>query len=67
MSLACEVQLRVITIHILIMEFGGIPHEGRYGVGQTMLNIIVAYVCFYFLFKQMAFTSSKLKQTGIGA
>ena len=60
MSLACEVQLRVVTIHILIMEFGGIAHECRYGVGQTTLNITVAYACFYFLFKRMAFTSSKL-------
>ena len=47
MSLACEVQLRVVTIHILIMEFGGIAHECRYGVGQTTLNITVVYACFY--------------------
>lgn len=67
MSLVCEVQIESGCNSYVDngVKFGGIAYECRYGVGQTTLNITVVYVCFYFLFKWMAFTSSKLQQIGI--
>lgn len=59
--LSLWVWLRVITIHIKIMDFGWRFHVCRLGVGWTILNIVVLCECLILLFMKMCFYQPQIK------